>query len=128
MSMSAPAPSIFTELPAQNRSKARVIPFTFQALFAAVLLTSAQTLLAMLLSGESNLKGAYATLCRFDGGWFRGVVEGGYRSGETLTRSDPGNTAFFPGYPSVARVVKQTFGIESDAALLATSQVACIGF
>jgi hypothetical protein len=83
------------------------------------LLAVAQLMLGCLLSGASSPRKAYESLFQWDGGWFLTVVEWGY-----FNPSYP-NTAFFPGYPLTARLVKEALGLSGKLALLLTAQLAC---
>jgi hypothetical protein len=92
-----------------------------------VAITMLQILCACILSGQSNLKSAYATLYAWDGGWYQGIIENGYHSPPVLRSNDLGNVAFFPAYPLTAKLVQMTLGVSTEHALLFTAQLACVG-
>jgi hypothetical protein len=93
----------------------------------ALIITAAQILFAMLLSPQGGATAAWRSLYQWDGGWFDSVVQDGYFAPVTLTPKDHGNVAFFPGYPLLARGIKNLLRLDGPAALLVTAQLACCG-
>ncbi|HLW68119.1 MAG TPA: hypothetical protein VKS79_22570, partial [Gemmataceae bacterium] len=103
-------------------------PLRTRTLFGwALFITAAQILFAMLLSSQGSISAAWRSLYQWDGGWFQSIVDGGYVAPDTLTPTDHGNVAFFPGYPLLARSLKNLFHLDGQAALLMTAQLACCG-
>jgi hypothetical protein len=109
-------------------SGATARPLQTRTLFGwALIITVAQILFAALLSGQGDAESAWRSLYQWDGGWFDSIVQRGYFAPETLTPTDHGNVAFFPGYPLLARGLKNLLRFDSAAALLLTAQLACCG-
>ncbi len=101
---------------------------TVRILATALAITLIQLAVALACTGQSRPLDAWGALVQFDGGWFRSVVEHGYHFPPEPTLVDPGNVAFFPGYPLAARALIAVTGLPSDTALLLTAQFACVGF
>jgi hypothetical protein len=102
-------------------SHARQFPL-WQIIALGGLLTLAHVLLGGLLSGVGDLQEAYGHLFEWDGGWYLSIVEWGYFS------ADYPNTAFLPGYPLTARLVKDSLGVSGKTALLLTAQLGSWAF
>ena len=102
--------------------------FALRTAGIALAITLAQVLLACLLSGQREPLLAYHALCQWDGPWFANVAEKGYSAPAHLTPQNPGNAAFFPGYPLLTRLLQNSFHLEIKVALLLAAQVSCWGF
>jgi hypothetical protein len=81
-------------------------------------LTLIQAFLVLACAGFQPLLLSY-----WDAGWYRGIVDLGYRSDFPDAR---GNVGFFPGYPAVALILKTVFSfgvhfLSTDFALLLVS-------
>jgi Gpi18-like mannosyltransferase len=64
------------------------------------------------------------SLCRWDCGWYSGVMQGGYdRELNTHDSSDAANWAFFPALPLAARLINFLIGTSAETALVITSKV-----
>jgi hypothetical protein len=94
----------------------------------ALALTATQTVATCLLSGRTTVHDAYRALGQWDGGWFWSVAAYGYCFPEHPSSRNPGNVAFFPGYPLSAALVARLTGLDTWTALLVAAQVACCGF
>lgn len=56
---------------------------------------------------------------KFDSGWYLAIIEGGY--GKPPSEGEPSNHAFFPLYPTAAKVLRDTFALDGfHAGLLVT--------
>jgi hypothetical protein len=97
-----------------------------------LILTLAQVAVAVcLLAPEGELSDRYSTLVQHDSFWFMNIVDRGYET--TVPPSnhkvmEVSNVAFFPAYPAIAALLRRTFDLETDAALLITAQIAAWGF
>jgi len=74
--------------------------------------------------------GNFAPLCRFDGGHYRSIIEGGYRyvppaPGETDRGKLEQNIAFFPLYPLLCRPLARQLG--TFPAMVLVSHIAALG-
>ncbi len=77
----------------------------------------------------AELLGNFAPLCRFDGGHYRSIIEGGYRyirpaPGETDRKKLEQNIAFFPLYPLLCRPLARWLG--TFPAMVLVSHVAAL--
>jgi len=77
-----------------------------------------------------EILGDFAPLCRFDGGHYRSIIEGGYRyvppaPGETDRGKLEQNIAFFPLYPLLCRPLAPALG--TFPAMVLVSHVAALG-
>jgi hypothetical protein len=105
---------------------------TVRPLVAGLILTLAQVAVAVcLLAPEGELSDRYSTLVQHDSFWFMNIVDRGYET--TVPPSnhkvmEVSNVAFFPAYPAIAALLRRTFDLETDAALLITAQIAAWGF
>src|SRR3954467_10333593 len=103
-----------------------------RALFAALLMTLAQIVVAVaLLAPEGPLSYRYSTLMQHDGYWFTNIVNRGYETTVPPINHkvmEVSNVAFFPAYPMIATALRHTLGLETDTALLLTAQAAAFAF
>lgn len=79
-------------------------------------------------TGSENL--GLDILCKWDCGWYKAIIRNGYISSipPVAQLEDIANVAFFPLYPSIARMVGFFLGIKSDVALPLTSVFFALGF
>ncbi len=102
----------------------------FHPFVLGLLLAFAQTAAVLALSGQSDIRAAYACLSCFDSRWYASIIEEGYHyQPELLTH--PGyqaNFGFFPGYPLATRAVMSVVPLPAELALPLTAQLACAGF
>lgn len=79
----------------------------------------------VLAKGGNSFLERYRSLAVWDSGWYENIVENGYRSTiPPVTKDLLSNVAFFPGYPVLARAIREVLGIETRIALLVTAQLA----
>jgi len=97
-----------------------------------LLVTLMQIAMAVgLLAPEGPLSYRYSTLVQHDSYWFMNIVDRGYRTIMPPINHkvmEVSNIAFFPAYPAVAAVLRYGLHIDTDNALLITSQIAAWGF
>jgi hypothetical protein len=105
---------------------------TLKALSAGLLLTIAQLAVAVcLLAPEGPLSYRYSTLIQHDSYWFANIIDRGFQtivppiSHKVMEVS---NVAFFPAYPTIARLLHDFFHVQTGNALLVTAQAAAWGF
>lgn len=125
--MDATTPILKLRRAADWPTGAALRPFAFLVL-AAVAITVLQIAAACAASGHGRLVTAWQSLCQWDGGWYRAIVEHGYAAPEQLTHKQYCSVGFFPGYPVLTRLVQGVFGLETPSALLVTSQCSAVAF
>jgi hypothetical protein len=92
-------------------------------------LTLLQTALVLATTGACSLREGYPRLCAWDSGWYACIIEQGYQSDIPPRRQTvTSNVAFFPGYPLLARGVRDLTGLQTSLAEALTAQLACWGF
>lgn len=66
-------------------------------------------------------------LCRWDCGWYLGIVERGYSAANAADQPGATNFAFFPVYPLLVRAVSAAAGLGTYGAALAVSNLCFLG-
>ena len=101
-------------------------------LFAGCAVTLLQVLMAVaLLAPEEPVAERYSALVQHDSYWFMNIIDRGY---QTIVPPidhkvmEVSNVAFFPAYPAIAALLRNTFNISTGTALLITAQLAAWGF
>ncbi len=85
----------------------------------------------VLLAPDEPVTQRYAALVQHDAYWFRNIMDRGY---QTIVPPidhkvmEVSNVAFFPAYPAIAALVRRTFNLSAETALLITAQFAAWGF
>jgi hypothetical protein len=97
-------------------------------LAAALALTAAQTLLAVVNASGGTFLETWKHLVRWDGGWYHTIAVCGYGCPPVITPENCGNVGFFPGYPCCAWLVSRVTGIDQLLAMPLTAQMACVVF
>ncbi len=100
----------------------------FGAMAVATGLVGLQLILALAAGSNGEALQNWRGLYRWDGVWYAGVCDSGYEVPRPQTAEQPGNVAFFPGYPLLARAVGRATGFSTPDALLLSAQIAAWGF
>src|SRR5262245_57687108 len=109
------------------------LPRFLTPLLAGFAVTVLQILMAVaLLAPEKPFAERYSALVQHDSYWFKNIIDRGYQTiiPPPLDHKvmEVANVAFFPGYPAIAALLRNAFGISSGTALLITAQFAAWGF
>jgi len=100
--------------------------------FIGLAVTLVQLLVAvLLLAPEGPLSYRYQSLVQHDGYWFANIIDRGYQTIVPPINHkvmEVSNVAFFPAYPVLASLVRSTFRVETETALLIAAQIAAWGF
>src|SRR5215475_12370132 len=101
-------------------------------LLGGCLVTILQILMVVaLFAPEAPVSERYSALVQHDSYWFMNIIDRGY---QTIVppidhkMMEVSNVAFFPAYPAVATLLRNTFNIGTGTALLITAQLATWGF
>src|SRR3954451_977732 len=101
-------------------------------LLAGCVVTVLQVAMAVaLLAPEKPFTERYSALVQHDSYWFMNIIDRGY---QTIVPPidhkvmEISNVAFFPAYPAIAALIRNTFNISTGTALLIAAQLAAWGF
>ena len=101
-------------------------------LLAGCVVTVLQVAMAVaLLAPEKPFTERYSALVQHDSLWFMNIIDRGY---QTIVPPidhkvmEISNVAFFPAYPAIAALIRNTFNISTGTALLIAAQLAACGF
>src|SRR5215831_4025854 len=108
------------------------LPRFLTPLLSGCVVTILQVVMAVaLLAPEELIAERYSALVQHDSYWFMNIIDRGY---QTIVppidhkMMEVSNVAFFPAYPAVATLLRNTFNIGTGTALLITAQLAAWGF
>lgn len=108
------------------------LPRFLSPLLAGCGITLLQVIMAVaLLAPEKPIPERYSALVQHDSYWFMNIINRGY---QTIVPPidhkvmEVSNVAFFPAYPAIAALLRNTFNITTGNALLITAQLAAWGF
>jgi hypothetical protein len=108
------------------------LPRFLMPLLAGCAVTLLQVVMAVaLLAPEEPISERYSALVQHDSYWFMNIIDRGY---QTIVPPidhkvmEVSNVAFFPAYPAIAALLRNTFNISTGIALLITAQLAAWGF
>lgn len=108
------------------------LPRFLAPLLAGAAVTLLQVVMAVaLLAPEKPITDRYSALVQHDSYWFMNIIDRGYQT--IIPPIDHkvmeiSNVSFFPAYPAIAALLRNTFNISSGTALLITAQLAAWGF
>ena len=104
-----------------------LVPF-----LAGCVVTLLQVAMAVaLLAPEKPVRERYSALVQHDSYWFMNIIDRGYQTVVPPIDHkvmEVSNVAFFPAYPAIAALLRNTFNISTSTALLITAQLAACGF
>ncbi len=104
----------------------------------AIGLTLLQVAVATVGPEDGHIGAAYQKLFQWDSVWYADIAEHGYEKRATPFKNHPARTmenwtefsngGFFPGYPLVASIIRQTTGISVQTSLLLAAQLMSVVF